>query len=245
MSLLGNLILGLSGVPVANLPRGSTSAYGEVLNSGLKFAGEAGASSGASIAGKDVNAAKVLADIAVDGSPWTRADTASAMDNLMSFYRNSGNPKSGPSFYELTADRHPGSSAKSLDYLNADLAKYYGMNASTAYQEALSNTAYQRAVKDMQSAGLNPAALFGAGRASTADGVSYVSQASSGSGGYSGRRRGSGTSAKGRFVDSGLYSAIVNGAGLIGSVITKGKPSGFFAGQAAAKTVLGLFDSLR
>lgn len=152
---------------------------------------------------------------------------------------------SGPSFYELTADRHPGSSAKSLDYLNADLAKYYGMDASTAYQEALSNTAYQRAVKDMQSAGLNPAALFGAGRASSADGVSYVSQASGGSGGYSGRRGGSGTSAKGRFVDSGLYSAIVNGAGLIGSIITKGKPSGFFAGQAAAKTVLGLLDSLR
>lgn len=61
-----------------------------------------------------------------------------------------------------------------IDYLNADLAKHYGMSKETAYQEALSNTAYRRAIVDMQNAGLNPASIFGAGRSSGSSGVSYV-----------------------------------------------------------------------
>lgn len=71
---------------------------------------------------------------------------------------------------------------QSVNYLNADLAKHYGMDVSTAYQEALSNTGYQRSVKDMQAAGLNPAVLFGAGSGNSAAGVGYASSIDNGSG---------------------------------------------------------------
>lgn len=55
------------------------------------------------------------------------------------------------------------SSQNDWDYISADLAQAYGMEKEIAYSEALENTAYQRAVKDMQAAGLNPASLFGSG----------------------------------------------------------------------------------
>lgn len=121
-----------------------------------------------------------------------------------------------------------------IDYLNADLAKHYGLGKETAYQEALSNTAYQRAVKDMQAAGLNPAAIFGSGKGYTAGGVSYVSDAS----GSSGRSGGSGSSQNGYLFDEGIYHAISTAAGLAGLAISK-QPIGFYIAQTAAQGVMG------
>lgn len=128
-----------------------------------------------------------------------------------------------------------------VDYLNADLAKYYGMSKETAYQEALSNTAYQRAVRDMQSAGLNPAVLFGAGKGYTASGVPYAQSASSGSGGS-----GSGGSGSGKLFSSGVYNAIATAAGIGGSIVAKGpaKVSAYWVSSNAAKGIMSALDAL-
>ena len=156
-------------------------------------------------------------------------------------HRVPSSARSVPSVGSSGGSGAAGPSAKALDYLNADLAKYYGMSKETAYNEALSNTAYQRAVKDMQAAGLNPAVLFGAGRGTTADGVNVIRTASSGSGGGSSRRS-SGGSAKYVF-DEGAYGAISTAAGLVAAVATK-NPGNFYIGSTAAKGVMGAINSL-
>lgn len=139
----------------------------------------------------------------------------------------------------------PGSaapSAKSLDYLNAELAQYYGMSKETAYSEALSNTAYQRAVKDMQAAGLNPAVLFGAGRANTADGVSYIRSASGGSGG-SGRRRSSGGNSSGKLFSGSAYSVMSALGGIVGAAATK-SAGGYWLGTSLAQGAMSALSLL-
>lgn len=50
------------------------------------------------------------------------------------------------------------------------------------WQEEMSNTSYQRAVKDMQAAGINPALAYQQGGSSTPSGVSASGKTSTGSG---------------------------------------------------------------
>lgn len=143
-----------------------------------------------------------------------------------------------PSASDLASS--PGKKAV-LDYLNADLAEYYGMSKSTAYQEALANTSYQRAVQDMRDAGLNPAVMFGSGRAQSSDSSIYAADKRSG-GGYS-RRYGSRSSGNGKLFSGSAYSAIQAIGGLVGLAATK-RPDGFWIGSQTAKGAMGLLDSL-
>lgn len=174
-------------------------------------------------------------------------------------YSGSGSGFGSGSGYGYTSSSdigHAGSfSAAALDYLNADLAKHYGMDQTTAYNEALANTSYQRAVRDMKAAGLNPAVLFGNGRVSGADGVygaTPLSAASgvsySSSGGSSGYSR-SGRSKSSKLFSKNTYGMIAGLGGLAGAGIAAatggsiglGALTGTTIATSAAKVLNGIF----
>ncbi len=132
------------------------------------------------------------------------------------------------------------SAKKNLDYYEAPLAKLYGFNKSTAYQEALANTAYRREMNDMRKAGLNPSVIYGDHNTSGAYSNIYpeVDQPApsygnhSGGSGGSGRRHGRGNS--GKYVFSGgAYYGIMAAIGTATAVATHNVGAGMAAAGLA------------
>jgi len=177
---------------------------------------------------------------------WLMSEFKSGADDLLSSAKDifSGNPPSGPTFSELTADK-VGSQPQSFDYLDAPWASAYGMSKETAYSEAMENTAYRRSVSDMQKAGLNPAVIFGAGRGSTAGSPSYISSFSSGSSGSSGRvsRRGSGSGrSNGKLFSGSAYSIISALGGIVGAAATH-SAGGYWIGTSLAQGAMSALNA--
>ena len=143
---------------------------------------------------------------------------AKSNNRTPSFYHSSPSPS------VVASPSVSPSQPETFDYLDAPWASAYKMSRETAYSEALHNTSYQRAVKDMQKAGLNPAVIFGAGNGNTAGVPAFASSASpssqfgvraSGSG--SGYRR---SKSSDGIVSSSAYSVISLLGGIVGAAAT-------------------------
>lgn len=156
----------------------------------------------------------------------TQDGLSAAVEDAATSAKDKAKPKPQPS------GSTPVTSAEELDYLNADLAKHYGMDKATAYNEAMANTAYQRAMADMKAAGLNPALLAQSGYGSPAQ-VTYAQNQRSGAGYSRGSGSGSGSASSAAGVWQGVASLA---AGAAVFLATKSK-AGAAAAALAARSI--------
>lgn len=108
-----------------------------------------------------------------------------------------------------------GASAKPIIYSDwSPSAKFFGMDQETAYAEHMANTAHQREVNDLRSAGLNP--VLGAGSGATMVSGSIANTSSS---------------AK-KVSDNGLLDVIGATASVVTALLTKNPMQGMLVGKA-------------
>lgn len=204
-----------------------------------------------------VNSAKVAGDIAknqLSQLPWNDAVAAtrsllsgqSSSGGLLSGGSSSRGPSSVGSSPVVSAPAVSPSQPQTFDYLDAPWASAYQMSKETAYSEALHNTSYQRAVKDMQKAGLNPAVIFGAGNGNVAGVPAYVSSPSSGS--RASGRPGSGHSSSSRkssekLFSSSAYSVMSALGGIVGALATH-SAGGYWIGTSLTQGAMSALSLL-
>ena len=208
-----------------------------------------------------VNSAKVAVDIAknqLSQLPWN--DAVAATRSLLSGRSASGVSSSSRSVPVpaapvaaapvaaapvAAAPAVSPSQPETFDYLDAPWASAYKMSRETAYSEALNNTSYQRAVKDMVNAGLNPAVIFGAGNGHTAGVPAYVSSGSSAFPVSSpSRSSGSGRSkSSDKLFSTSAYSVMSALGGIVGALATK-SAGGYWIGTSLTQGAMSALSLL-